>query len=127
MAGRGIKGDRFFDYKENYHGQITFFSMEVFEDVCNRLNLKDKLPSATRRNVFLRGIDLNILIGKQFSLQGISFFGSDECRPCYWMEEALGCGAEQMLKGSGGLRARIISDGELQVDLPLCSQFIEVD
>ncbi len=37
VAGRGIRGDRFFDYRENYKGQITFFAREVFEDVCRAL------------------------------------------------------------------------------------------
>ena len=34
VAGRGIRGDRFFDYREDYKGQITFFAIEVFNAVC---------------------------------------------------------------------------------------------
>lgn len=34
IAGRGICEDRFFDYREDYKGQITFFAIEVFHDVC---------------------------------------------------------------------------------------------
>lgn len=33
-AGRGLRGDRFFDYKEDYKGQITFFAWDVYEDLC---------------------------------------------------------------------------------------------
>jgi len=38
----------------------------------------------------------------------------EECRPCYWMDRAIAPGAEQFLKGRGGLRARIFSNGELR-------------
>ena len=41
VAGRGIRGDRFFDYKENYKGQITFFALEVFDALRRELNLPD--------------------------------------------------------------------------------------
>ena len=113
VAGRGLKGDRFFDYKENYKGQITFFDWERYEDVCEALNLPDLDPSVCRRNVITEGVDLNTLIGKTFSLQGIQFEADSECSPCYWMDKAFGPGAEDRLKGFGGLRARILSDGKL--------------
>ena len=61
------------------------------------------------------GIDLDRLIGKRFSINGVAFKGVEECAPCYWMDEALGPGAEEMLKGRGGLRCRILSDGILKV------------
>jgi len=117
LAGRGIAGDRFCDYKSNYKGQITFFSWEVFEEVCRALGVTNKEPSVTRRNVITIGADLNLLIGKQFELQGIQFEGTEECRPCYWMDEALKAGAEEWLKGRGGLRARILSSGVLKRDI----------
>ena len=41
VAGHGIRGDRFFDYKPNYSGQITFFAMEVIEELERELNLTD--------------------------------------------------------------------------------------
>lgn len=116
VAGRGLRGDRFFDYKPDYKGQITFFSMEVLEALRRELNLPHVLPSATRRNVFTRGVDLNTLIGVPFEIQGVRFEGVCECTPCYWMNTALGPGAESWLKGRGGLRARILSDGILRRD-----------
>ena len=116
VAGRGIEGDRFFDYKDNYRGPITFFALEVFADVCQQLSVSGKSPSVTRRNVMTTGIDLNSLIGEEFSVQGIQFFGVEECRPCYWMDQAIGPGAESALKNRGGLRARILTSGRLRVD-----------
>ncbi|MFO1514940.1 MAG: molybdenum cofactor biosysynthesis protein [Verrucomicrobiota bacterium] len=116
VAGRGIRGDRFFDYKENYKGQITFFAMEVLETLRGELNLPEAQPQATRRNAFVRGADLNALVGKQFEVQGVRFEGVEESRPCYWMNSALGPGAEEWLRGRAGLRCRILSDGKLSCE-----------
>ena len=113
VAGRGIRGDRFFDYKENYKGQITFFAMEVLEALRDELNVPDAQPEATRRNAFVRGADLPSLVGKQFEVQGVRFEGVEESKPCHWMNSALGSGAEEWLRGRAGLRCRILTDGAL--------------
>ena len=114
VAGRGIRGDRFFDYKEDYKGQITFFAMEVFEALRRELKLPDAQPQATRRNVFVRGADLPALVGKQFEVQGLRLEGVEESRPCHWMNAALGPGAEDWLRGRAGLRCRLLTDGVLR-------------
>jgi MOSC domain-containing protein YiiM len=111
VVGHGIRHDRFFDYRDDYKGQITFFSLEVFHDLCAALKLENGDPALTRRNVLTRGVDLNGLIGQEFEVQGVRFQGTGECRPCYWMDQALRAGAEQFLKGHGGLRARILTTG----------------
>lgn len=117
VAGRGIRGDRFFDFKEDYKGQITFFAWEIFAELRRELDLPDAHPSAMRRNVITSGIALNELIGREFEIQGVRFLGVEECRPCYWMNHALRHErAESWLKGNGGLRARILSDGILRRD-----------
>jgi MOSC domain-containing protein YiiM len=115
VSGRGIRGDRFFDYKEDYKGQITFFSKEVFEAMKIELECFKLHPSAMRRNVLVSGAQLNRLIGLRFEVQGIVFEGSEECRPCYWMDKAICAGAEKWLCGRGGLRARILTSGTLRV------------
>jgi MOSC domain-containing protein YiiM len=114
VAGRGLRGDRFFDFKENYKGQITFFSMEVFEELRRELCLPLANPGATRRNAVVSGMDLNTLVGSEFEVQGVRFSGVEQCKPCHWMNGALGPGAEDWLQGRGGLRARILTDGILQ-------------
>lgn len=116
LAGRGIWGDRFFDFKDGYKGQITFLSGEVFDDVCRQVGAVGKSPGVTRRNVITTGVDLNSLVGASFEIQGLRFEGVCECSPCYWMNGAIGPGAEEALRGRGGLRARILSDGWLRVD-----------
>ena len=115
VANRGIEGDRFFDYKENYKGQITFFDEAVYQRLCRDLNVRDKLPDVFRRNVIISGVDLNDLVGKEFTLQGVRFRGVIECKPCYWMDGAFGPGAEEKLRGFGGLRAQILNTGVLRV------------
>jgi MOSC domain-containing protein YiiM len=114
VAGQGIRGDRFFGHKEQYKGQITFFSMEVLEALRRELNLPGASPAATRRNVFTQGVELNSLVGVEFEVQGLRFAGSEECRPCHWMNGALGAGAEEWLRGRGGLRARVLTTGLLR-------------
>jgi hypothetical protein len=116
VAGQGLIGDRFFGFKENYKGQITFFSSEVFSDVCQKLGATGKSPGLTRRNVITAGVDLNTLIGQKFAVQGIEFEGVCECSPCHWMDDAIAPGAEAALQGCGGLRAKILTNGKLRVD-----------
>jgi MOSC domain-containing protein YiiM len=114
VAGAGLRGDRFFSYKEDYKGQVTFFAMETYEMLCQQLQVTDKDPSVFRRNIVTRGADLRLLIGQEFEVQGIRFLGTQESSPCYWMDEAFAPGAEAALKGLGGLRAKVLSGGILR-------------
>jgi len=112
-AGHGVEGDRYFDYKENYAGQITFFSWDIYEATKKKFAIPALSAGAFRRNVIIEGIDINTLIGRRFSLGGVEFEGTVESKPCYWMNQAVAPGAEEWLRGNGGLRARIMSDGSL--------------
>jgi MOSC domain-containing protein YiiM len=115
VAGRGIRGDRFYDYKADYKGQITFFAQEVFDGLHAAFPRVRKSPGALRRNVIVSGINLNSLIGEEFELQRLRFVGTAHCRPCYWLDQAFAPGAEAWLKGNGGLRAQILTSGTLRV------------
>ncbi|MBT61986.1 molybdenum cofactor biosysynthesis protein [Coraliomargarita sp. SDUM461003] len=116
VAGAGLRGDRYFQHKEDYKGQITFFDWAVYQRIRRDFDCPALDPAWFRRNVLCSGVDLNTLIGQRFSLQGIEFEGSEECRPCYWMDEAVAPGVHEALKGFGGLRARILSHGTLHCD-----------
>lgn len=116
VAGRGVRNDRFFDYKPDYKGQLTLFSMEVFEALCASLSVPAPSPTVLRRNVFTRGVDLSSLIGQEFEIQGVRLAGVEECRPCLWMDEAVAPGSEAWLRGRGGLRCRILTDGFIRRD-----------
>ena len=114
VAGRGLRGDRFFDFKEDYKGQVTLFSWEIFESLRREQGKPDLSPMVLRRNVLVEGLNLDALIGTRFELQGVTLEGTGECKPCYWMDQAVGSGAEEWLKGRGGLRCKIVTDGVLR-------------
>jgi MOSC domain-containing protein YiiM len=114
-AGHGVEGDRFFDYKENYAGQITFFSWDIYLAAREKFAVPALSAGAFRRNVVVEGFDITTLIGRRFALNGVEFEGTVESKPCYWMNQAVGPGTEEWLRGNGGLRARILSDGPLAV------------
>jgi MOSC domain-containing protein YiiM len=116
VAGQGLRGDRFFGHRPDYKGQVTFFAAEVLAALRDVFGLEHLSAAAFRRNVVSEGVDLNALVGTRFRLQGIEFEAVEECRPCYWMNQAIGDGAEEWLKGRGGLRCRILSSGWLRTE-----------
>ncbi len=116
VAGQGIVGDRFYGYKEDYRGQVTFISAEVYAEVCATLGVQDRGAEVLRRNILVSGGDLNELIGQTFEVQGLRFLGMAECTPCHWMDQALGAGAEAGLHGRGGLRAKVLVGGTLRAE-----------
>ena len=117
VAGLGLRDDRYFGYKPDFKGQVTFFDAEAVQAVRDHFSLPDLSSSIFRRNLIVRGADLSAWVGKRFRFQGIDFEATEECKPCYWMDEAVAPGAEEFLKANfrGGLRARILSDGVLRV------------
>jgi MOSC domain-containing protein YiiM len=120
VAGRGIVGDRYFDHAPDFKGQITFFSWEVLLALWEELGVPQdrRDPSATRRNAIVEGADLNALIGAEFEIGGLRFLGTEECRPCYWMNGAIHPEAEAWMRGRGGLRAKILRGGFLERSAP---------
>ncbi|MDG2125201.1 MAG: MOSC domain-containing protein [Verrucomicrobiales bacterium] len=115
VAGKGIVGDRFFGYKEDYKGQVTFFSLETYKRLCDTFDVDDKDPSTFRRNIIVEGADLPALIGQQLQVGEITFLGTCESSPCYWMDQAFHPGAEDALRGHGGLRAKVLTSGTLKI------------
>ncbi|OYW31464.1 MAG: hypothetical protein B7Z47_01045 [Chthoniobacter sp. 12-60-6] len=118
VAGMGLRGDRYFGYRPDFKGQVTFFDIAIVEEVRNHFKLARLPASVFRRNLIVRGIDLQQWMGKRFLFQGVEFEGSQECKPCHWMDRAIAPGGEDFLKGKfrGGLRARIITSGTLHTD-----------
>jgi len=114
VAGSGIVGDRYFDHEEDYKGQITFFDYAAYEAIKDKFDLPEMEASAFRRNAMIAGVDLNELIGKRFTIGEVEFEGSEEAKPCYWMDRACAPGVEEFLRGKGGLRARIRQSGSLR-------------
>jgi FdhD protein len=113
-AGLGIVGDRYHGKDPNSKTQVTLLLLEVVEEMCRHLGIPHLDYSVLRRNVLVSGIDLNGLIGKKFTIGEVEFEGVEECKPCYWMDEAVGPGANAFLAGRGGLRCRILTGGTLR-------------
>lgn len=118
VAGRGLVGDRYYSVPAHYEAQITFIALEVFEALLAELGKEGLSPILTRRNVVTRGVNLNQLIGQEFAIDSgagpVRFLGTKPCSPCSWMDAAVGAGAHAFLRGRGGLRARILTDGVLR-------------
>lgn len=114
-AGLGIPGDRFYNRKPDYSGQVTFFSWEVYQALLLHLSLPDRSPEFFRRNVLISGVPINQLIGQEFELGGIRLSGSGHCTPCRWMDDGFAPGSLAFLQGRGGLRCRILSSGTLSI------------
>ena len=114
QSGSGIVGDRYFNHKIDYKGQITFFAEETANRIREQFGLPMLFSGEFRRNVVTAELDLNELIGVEFELQGVRFFGTEEARPCEWMNQLVAPGVRDALEGRGGLRARILSNGRLQ-------------
>ncbi len=72
-------------------------------------------PAATRRNLVVEGINLASLRTRRFTIGTIELEGTGDCHPCSQMEETIGPGGFQAMRGHGGLTARILRGGELRV------------
>lgn len=111
QPGGGIPGDRFLR-------QVTFFAEETWLRLRREIAPRgqDRGPDAFRRNLLVRGADLNALIGAEFELQGVRFRGLEYCKPCFWMDEAFAPGTLAALSAwqAGGLRAAVLTAGVLR-------------
>lgn len=116
VAGKGIVGDRYYGYRANFRGQVTFFEQAVVEGIRREFGLPKLPASVFRRNFIVTDVRLGDWIGKRFLFQGVEFEGTQECRPCHWMDRVVGPGTEAFMKQSfrGGLRARVVTSGVLR-------------
>jgi MOSC domain-containing protein YiiM len=116
VAGKGAEGDRYYKL-EGAKGQVTFFAEETWSRLCDELGVTDRDSDVFRRNIVVRGTDLNGLIGCDFEVQGVRFHGVEYCKPCFWMEQAFAPGTFDLLVAwkAGGLRASVLSDGWIAV------------
>ncbi|SOD91025.1 molybdenum cofactor biosysynthesis protein [Streptomyces sp. Ag109_G2-15] len=114
-AGLGIVGDRYFNRPAHRNASITLMAVE-------RLPQPDPGEAGllrTRRNVLLRGVDIDAYIGSTVFLDcgtgPVDLAVRSAARPCAWMDTTLGPGAQRALRAGGGVRCRPLSDGILTV------------
>ena len=72
-------------------------------------------PAEARRNLVVRGVALDDLIGKRFRVGEVECFGQRRCEPCAPLERLTRPGVLRGLVHRGGRRADVISDGEIRV------------
>jgi MOSC domain-containing protein YiiM len=108
----GLQGD--WRSRWNRGGQLTLIEAEVLTEV-ERLLGAPIPPGASRRQVVVRGVRLNDLIGQRIRIGEVGLFVETPCDPCSRMEETIGDGAQKALEGRGGVRCFILAGGELRV------------
>ncbi|HEY6642122.1 MOSC domain-containing protein [Povalibacter sp.] len=113
-TGMGLTGDRFSGRPESKR-QVTLIQAEHL-DVIGRLLHRDAIdPALLRRNIVVSGINLLALNGAVFQVGNAVFEGTGGCHPCSRMEEALGAGGYNAMRGHGGLTARVLESGVIRI------------
>ena len=120
VAGAGIEGDRYFAAQDEPGQNVTFVEAEEIEAFAAAQRQSLDL-SVTGRNVVTRGIRLNHLVGREFTVGTLRFRGVELCEPCLRFGESLASDRltpAQAVKHwvhRAGLRAHALSGGELAV------------
>lgn len=120
IAGAGIEGDKHFDLHDEPGRNVTLIEAEELEAFLTEHGRPHDL-SVTGRNVVTRGIRLNDLVGVEFLIGRVRFRGVELCEPCGTLGRALAgeglppAAVVKRLLHRAGLRADVLSDGEISV------------
>lgn len=112
-SDRGLDGDHY--AKAGGNRQVTLIQSEHLQAVGGLLGICAPEPSLLRRNLVVSGISLYALRDRRFRIGDALFEGTGECAPCSRMEEVLGEGGYNAMRGHGGITARIIESGTIRV------------
>jgi len=124
VPGKGLEGDRYFLESGTYSDrpgpgrEVTLIESEAIEAMArdNQITIP---AGATRRNVTTRGAPLNHLVGQEFEVGRVRLLGIKLCEPCSHLEGLTQKGIIAGLVHRGGLRAKILTDGEIRVGDPI--------
>ncbi|RYF77690.1 MAG: MOSC domain-containing protein [Cytophagaceae bacterium] len=97
--------------------QLTLIQHEHLAAVAGFLGLPEPVaPGRLRRNLVVSGLNLLALKGRQIQLgEEVILDITGECHPCSRMEEELGPGGYNAMRGHGGLTAHIAQGGRIRV------------
>jgi MOSC domain-containing protein YiiM len=113
VAGQGLEGDR---YKtKNGSRQVTLIQFEDLSAIGSFLNREAIPGELVRRNIIVKGINLLSLKGQRFRIGSALLEYTGECHPCSRMEESLGTGGYNAMRGKGGITAKILESGQIKV------------
>jgi MOSC domain-containing protein YiiM len=114
IMGRGIKGDHY-DTRQNGARQVTLIAIEDIAAIASFLGKEGIGLQLLRRNFVTQGINLVDLKSRRFRIGPTLLEWSGECAPCSRMETNLGLGGYNAVRGHGGITARVIEGGEVQL------------
>jgi MOSC domain-containing protein YiiM len=112
IAATGLRGDR---YASSGRRQVTLIQAEHLTAIASLLGAKAIKPEALRRNIVVSGINLLALKGARFRIGEALLEGTGPCEPCSRMEDALGIGGYNAMRGHGGITARVIEGGWIRI------------
>jgi MOSC domain-containing protein YiiM len=112
-AGGGLVGDRY--SRLDGERQVTLIEAESLAAIASHLGLAEIIPAAVRRNLVTEGINLLALKERRFRIGEAVLETSGECHPCSRMEETLGVGGYNAVRGLGGITARVVTSGLIRI------------
>jgi MOSC domain len=118
IEGRGLLGDRYergagtFSNPRGRGYDLTLVEAEALEELSAKG--VELAPIEARRNLVVRGIALDDLIGRRFRVGEVECFGQRRCEPCAHLERLTRPGVLRALVHRGGLRADVLSSGEIR-------------
>ncbi len=110
----GLDGDRF-SGKPAAKRQVTLIQHEHLAVIADLLQRSEIAPALLRRNIVVSGINLQALKQRNFKIGSAIFYGTGNCAPCSRMEEALGTGGYNAMRGHGGITAYVVQAGKISV------------
>ena len=114
VAGRGLVGDRYSNASGSGKRGITLIQAEHLPAIA-ALAGRDRVAAAIlRRNLVVAGIPLVALKDRRFRIGEVLLEGTGPCDPCSRMEDALGPGGYNAMRGHGGICARILEGGVIR-------------
>lgn len=118
VTGIGLAGDHYAT-KTNGKRQVTLIQLEHLEVVARLLGKPEIRAEWVRRNLLVSGINLHALRDRRFRVGAVLLEGAGNCEPCSRMEEALGAGAYNAMRGHGGIVCRILEGGTIRLGDPI--------
>jgi len=113
VAGKGLRGDRHYFADGAAPGRaLTLIEAEALEDV-------GLTGAQSRRQVVVRGVRLNDLVGRRFRVGDIECVGVELCEPCRHLQQLTRPGIIKDLIHRGGLNADILTGGQIHVGDPV--------
>ncbi len=109
VAGNGLEGDRHYHPDGAAPGQaLTLVDAAIVEEV-------GLAPGETRRQLTVRGVELNDLVGKRFRVGEVECLGVELCEPCRHLEQMTRPGIIAELAHRAGINADIVVGGVIRV------------